>query len=412
MRRMPEPFSREELSREDMGALLEAVQELAYLRELDDVMAFVRRTARALTGADGVTFVLREGDHVHYADEDAIAPLWKGHRFAMSSCVSGWAILHREPAVIEDVFADPRVPHEVYRQTFVKSLAMVPLRRAEPIGAIGAYWATSRRATPREVQLLQALADSAAVAVDNGRLYALEQRARERAEAEAALRREFVATVSHDLKNPLATITMSATMLGPLVVALNGRARHHLERIQRAAWRMDRMVTDLLDMAAIEAGALHVRPVPVDLHGLLDQVAEFAPLASERNQVLEIQLPELRAAVECDPDRIHQVFSNLVGNAVKFTPEGGSIRVSARIEDGHVAFSVVDSGPGLPEALLAQPFQPFRRGTEQTDRRGVGLGLSIAYGLVSAHGGTLRGSNAVAGGAVFEFTLPRSTARG
>ena len=146
MRRLPEPFPRGDLSRDDMAALLEVVQELAYLRELDDVMAFVRRAARSLTGADGVTFVLREGEQVHYADEDAIGPLWKGRRFALEACISGWAILNRQPAIIEDVFLDARIPHDVYRETFVKSLAMVPLRRAEPIGAIGAYWARPWRA--------------------------------------------------------------------------------------------------------------------------------------------------------------------------------------------------------------------------------------------------------------------------
>src|SRR5512134_2389917 len=122
-----------------MERLIEVVQELSLARTLEGVMAIVRSAARELTGADGATFVLRDGDLCYYADEDAIAPLWKGRRFPMSSCISGWAMLHREPAVIPDIYADPRIPIDAYRPTFVKSRVMVPIRAEEPIGAIGNY---------------------------------------------------------------------------------------------------------------------------------------------------------------------------------------------------------------------------------------------------------------------------------
>lgn len=161
--------------------LVDAVQELSLARDLDAVTAVVRRTARALTGADGATFVLRDGDKCYYADEDAIEPLWKGQRFPMSICISGWAMLNRSATVIEDIYLDPRIPHEAYRPTFVKSLVMVPIRTREPIGAIGNYWAQTHRATDEEVHLLQALADSASVAMENVQVYSeLERRVEER----------------------------------------------------------------------------------------------------------------------------------------------------------------------------------------------------------------------------------------
>ena len=100
-------------------------------------------------------------------DEDAIEPLWKGQRFPLSACVSGWAMLHRERVVIEDIYADPRVPAAAYRPTFVKSLVMVPIRTLSPVGAIGNYWATHHRASDEQVQLLAALADSTSVAMEN-----------------------------------------------------------------------------------------------------------------------------------------------------------------------------------------------------------------------------------------------------
>src|SRR5690349_17941250 len=105
------------------GPLLDAVTALASARDVPSVCEIVRGAARALTGADGVTFVLREGNHCHYVDEDAIEPMWKGRRFPLETCISGWAMLHKTFVVVPDIFVDERIPHDVYRATFVKSLA-------------------------------------------------------------------------------------------------------------------------------------------------------------------------------------------------------------------------------------------------------------------------------------------------
>ncbi|NNM82110.1 MAG: response regulator [Burkholderiales bacterium] len=164
-----------------MEKLVEVVQDLSMARDLANVMDIVRRAARNLTGADGATFVLRDGDQCFYAEEDAIAPLWKGSRFPMSACISGWAMLNRRPAVIEDIYADSRIPADAYRPTFVKSLAMVPIRTRSPVGAIGTYWAKTRKPKEAEVRVIQALADSTSLAMENVRVYGeLEQRVRQR----------------------------------------------------------------------------------------------------------------------------------------------------------------------------------------------------------------------------------------
>ncbi len=155
----------------EVAELISAIQQLSLVRTLPEIQLIVRRAARSLTGADGATIVLREGSDCFYADEDAISPLWKGQRFPMHACDSGWAMLNRQPAVIPDVYADARVPHDVYRPTFVRSLVMVPIRQHDPLGAIGNYWADQHEASVREVQLLQALADSTAVALENVRAY-------------------------------------------------------------------------------------------------------------------------------------------------------------------------------------------------------------------------------------------------
>jgi diguanylate cyclase (GGDEF)-like protein len=162
-------------------ALIRVIQQLSFARDLATVQEIVRHAARSLCGADGATFVLRDNGMCYYADEDAIAPLWKGMRFPMHACISGWSMINRRAAVIPDIYADPRVPAEAYRPTFVKSLAMVPIRSLDPIGAIGVYWANYHEADACQVRILQALADSTAVAMENVRVYTeLEQRVRER----------------------------------------------------------------------------------------------------------------------------------------------------------------------------------------------------------------------------------------
>ena len=134
--------------------------------QLSEVQRVVRSAARDLAGCDGATFVLRDGDLCYYADEDAIEPLWKGMRFPMETCISGWAMLNGDHAVIPDIYADPRIPHEAYRPTFVKSLVMTPVRTMAPVGAIGAYWAEQHHATDEEIWLLRGLADATSLALE------------------------------------------------------------------------------------------------------------------------------------------------------------------------------------------------------------------------------------------------------
>lgn len=171
-----------------MEHLLSVVQDLSLAHNLERLMEIVRHAARTLTGADGATFVLRDGDCCYYADEDAIQPLWKGSRFPMRDCISGWVMMNRAPVIIEDIFNDARIPIATYRPTFVRSLAMVPIRAKDPVGAIGIYWARKYRPDPLQLKLLQALADTTSVSLENVQLLAtLENRVRERtAELERA----------------------------------------------------------------------------------------------------------------------------------------------------------------------------------------------------------------------------------
>lgn len=146
--------------------LEEITERLAATSDLDGILLIVRRAARALTGSDGATFVLREDQFCHYVDEDAVGPLWKGRRFPLTTCISGWSMIQRQVAVIPDIYVDARIPHEAYRPTFVKSLVMVPIRQANPLGAIGNYWAAPHMASEAEVALLQGLAEATGKALE------------------------------------------------------------------------------------------------------------------------------------------------------------------------------------------------------------------------------------------------------
>ena len=126
----------------------------------------VRSAARRLAGADGATFVLRDRDFCFYADEDAIGPLWKGQRFPIRECISGWAMLHKEAVRIPDISVDERIPLAAYRPTFVRSLVMVPIRAADPLGAIGAYWARVGIANQESINVLERLATATGHAID------------------------------------------------------------------------------------------------------------------------------------------------------------------------------------------------------------------------------------------------------
>ena len=132
--------------------LSQVFQRLSRAKGTQAVLSALRDAAREHTGADGVTVVLREAGLCHYVDESAIEPLWRGQRFPLEACISGWAMLNRTTAVIPDIYADPRIPHAAYRPTFVKSLVMVPIRSMDPIGAIGNYWADEHHATDGEVR--------------------------------------------------------------------------------------------------------------------------------------------------------------------------------------------------------------------------------------------------------------------
>ncbi|MBI3828989.1 MAG: GAF domain-containing protein [Planctomycetes bacterium] len=382
--------------------LVTAVQELSLARDLPAVMAIVRRAARELTGADGATFVLREGEFCRYADEDAIGPLWKGQKFPMHSCLSGWAMTHRQPAVVEDIFSDPRIPASVYEPTFVRSVAMVPIRALDPIGAIGNYWARRRLPELHEVRLLQALADTTAVAMENVRIYVdLEKRVRERT---AALE-SFTYAVSHDLRAPARRVHSFATMLcEDFSPQLDESARGIVDRISHCSLQMLEMIEALLELSRTSNAPL--RSQQVDLAKMAREAAQACN--AEAARPVDFVAPET-LPVTGDAALLRIVLENLFNNAWKFSGKCARPRVELGQREGSAptVYFVRDNGAGFNAAAAAKLFTVFQRFHNPDEYPGTGVGLATVQRIVQKHGGKIWAESEAGQGATFYFTLEK-----
>jgi signal transduction histidine kinase len=387
--------------------LIQLIQQLSFCRDSAGVMAVLCDSARRLTGADGLTVVLRDGDLCHYVEEDAIAPLWKGRRFPLQACISGWCILNRRPVAIPDIYADARIPHEAYRPTFVRSLAMTPIRTEDPIGAIGLYWANHHEASTDEMELLQALGDSAGMAFANvGRIEELREANRRK--------EELLAMLAHELRNPLAPLSNALYLLrlNPVQDALTTKAR---EIMERQVQQLTRIVDDLLDVARLRNSRVSLCRERLDLAGLIRQIFDDRrSLFEQAGLALEADLPEMPVWVQGDPIRLTQVLGNLLGNAGKFTPAGGrvSVHLSTDPQDSQAVVTVRDTGVGIAADLLPHVFDIFAQAEQPLDRSqgGLGLGLSVARGLLELHGGTIRAASDGPGhGAEITLRLPQDS---
>jgi signal transduction histidine kinase len=259
-----------------------------------------------------------------------------------------------------------------------------------------------------DLTLAEELARRAATAIENARLY-------ERAQSSIQTRNDFVAMVSHDLKNPLSAILLSAAFIlrsFKKEKELSDKDLHRqkqVEALDRSAQRMSSLIADFLDLTRIESGKLVVDKKSYRVHTIVqDAIEMMSPLALEKSITLTRSTEpviELGEYALFDRERIYQVLSNLLGNAIKFTPPGGQIQIAVRIEGNELIFSVQDSGPGIPGHQRPHVFDRHWQGTDRY-RGSAGLGLSIAKGIVEAHDGRIWVENSPAEGSTFCFSLP------
>lgn len=241
-------------------------------------------------------------------------------------------------------------------------------------------------------------------------LYEAERLARAHAEAAARAREQVLAIVSHDLRNPLAAATACLELIARQAADPQRveNVQEQVRRAKRSLAAMEQLVSDLLDIARVESGHAPKPPlIDTDLAELVREVAEVLhPLVVQKQQ--ELQLVTAPCRIGCDRPRVAQVLMNLLGNAIKFTPTSGALRVELVDGEREVSVTIDDSGPGVPAAEAERIFDAFRQGEgERSGSEGFGLGLAIARSAVQAHGGRIGVEPSDLGGSRFWFTLPR-----
>lgn len=389
--------------------LVHVVQNLSLARSVDEVMKLVRTAAREIAQADGATFVLRDNSFCYYADEDSISPLWKGQRFPINSCISGWAMLHRQAVMIEDIYKDSRIPIDAYRPTFVKSLAMTPIRLNNPIGAIGTYWKDVHRPSPEQMEMLQALADTTSVALENVSLYkSLEERIEELRKVNHA-KNEFLMTLSHELRTPLNSIVGWSEILSAPHVDEAMRDRG-LRTIHKNAVLQAQLIDDLLDVSQMVSGKFEMNHRREDLALIVNRAIDALQMEIQSKKLsVDFASKVSNAFVIGDAVRIQQVIRNILKNAIDFSSEGGRIQILLSRAGPHLKVEVVDHGQGISAEFLPELFDVFRQGDSSTTRKhqGLGLGLYIARFIAEAHHGHISVfSSGLNQGSTFRILLP------
>jgi PAS domain S-box-containing protein len=316
-----------------------------------------------------------------------------------------------------DVTQDPRYgqnsPHRGMPRGHlpVRSYLAIPVnsRSGEVLGGLFFGHAEPGVFTEGDERIIVGLAGQAAIAIDNARLFDAVLKARETAEIANRLKDEFLATVSHELRTPLNAVLGWTSLLRTTQMDDARRARA-LETIERNARLQQKIVEDLLDVSRIIAGQLRLNKEPMPFRPVVESAVEsIKPQAAAKSIELTVELGDDPAILIADHARLHQVIWNLLSNALKFTPEGGAVRVSLDVIDSRVELVVADTGVGIAPEFLPHVFERFRQEDQRVTRvhGGLGLGLAIVRHLTEMHGGSVAAVSAGEGkGATFIVRLP------
>jgi len=307
---------------------------------------------------------------------------------------------HVEPDELA-TYAQDEEHLEVLRTIAPHSMPPVPLLAHDT--APGVMVLVSSHASPsygaEDVAVAEELARRAALSIENARLYQAARRA-------VQARDDVLGIIAHDLRNPLSLIRLQAQTLDLYADESDDELRRCTARIERSIKRMERLIEDMLDVTRMEAGPLQVTPARVTAGELVRESVDSQRALAERSGItLAVDIAPGPGELWADRNRIAQVFENLIGNAIKFTHHGGRITVGAIARDTEVELFVSDTGMGMSSLAAEHVFDRFWQG-RRADRRGAGLGLAIARGIITAHGGRIWVESAVGKGTTVRFTLP------
>lgn len=388
---------------QDVGATI--ASELELDRLVQKIIDVTTRLVGATIGALFFDVTTNHGPRRAFATSGANKEVFSNLGFPGDTSLLGPVWRGEGTVRVDEVRLDPRfgrgAPHHglpAGHPPLTSFLAVpVMLGNGQTLGAM--LFGHPQRAwfKAEQEQLARGVAGWAAVALDNARLY-------DDARNASKARENLLQVVSHDLRNQVNTMILALELLRGGVAKESMR---RFEAVERASVTMQRLLEDLVDIAAIEKGVLSVSTAPVDVRALLDEVSILhTPAIEARGIHIAFESPPSGVIVRADRERVLQVIGNLVGNASKFTPAGGRITVAAKVASADVEFSVTDTGPGISEADRARIFDRFFRGARPSGH-GAGLGLAIARALVQAHGGQISVDSVLGHGATFRFTIPR-----
>jgi PAS domain S-box-containing protein len=405
--------SREQLERraEEEASFRHLASALTGAVEMTDVLYEITNRATQVTRADGV-YVERivnvnGATMVEVAASAGRGSPPRGLRVPFPGSMTDDIMQGGTPVILADMrtFGRNMAPYLADTCPECEVLVTPLIAEEEPLGALVLLNGRTSGRHFREGDVIRArtLGDLTSLALRRVRLMEQEREAKEKAEAAVRVRDETLGIVSHDLRNPLTKIALSADLLADAPVAEQPEL---VETIRSSARQMQRLIQDLLDVARMETGSLSVAKDEVDAAMLVWEMCESnAPIARQKEQKVVCQVADSLPPICGDRERLVQVFGNLIGNAIKFTPERGTITLDVRRASRDVQFTVSDTGPGIPEADLKHIFTPYWQ-AKKTAHLGAGLGLAIVRGIVEAHGGKVWAENAPGGGAVFRFTIP------
>jgi len=389
-------------------------QMLSSTLDLTRLLQLIIRTASDMLGTEAASLLLvdeRTGG-LHFAASSGATSYEELSQIEVpiEGSIAGTIYKTGEPLIVDRVEKDPRHYAGVDQSIDFKTHAIlgVPLRvRKRTIGVLEALNKLNGEPFNRDdVQVLSTLSAQAAVAIDNARLVARLREANRRLSELDELKTNFISIASHELRTPLMIVLGYATFLQENA---SDQMSHDVEMVLRGAKQLQELIDTMTNLSYLETGTMELEIETFTLQTLIDELAaNWQSLAAAKQQMLRQTVPPEPVIVEADRVKLSLVLTNLLNNAVRFTPEGGLIEISVRTHTGTVAVSVADTGIGIEGDNLNRIFDTFYQTESALTRHhgGLGLGLSIAKRIVELHGGRIWADSVVGRGSRFTFTLP------
>ena len=403
---------------DELRALGEISHAVSSSRDLDEMLSTIVTQAVRLSDTDGGSifeFNAQTGAfevRTCVGTGEELVETLRGLRIHLDETFVGRAAAGGQPLQAPDLDLEPLDVHtEALRRHGWRSLLAVPLMREdEIIGALIVRRTVPGEFTPETCGLIETLASQSAVAIHNARLFRELEVKTEQLEIASRHKSEFLASMSHELRTPLnAVIGFSDVLLERMFGELNERQDEYLRDIRSSGHHLLELINEILDLSKVEAGRMELELGPVSLVEAIENgVAMVRERAGRHGISLRHDIAGDVGIVWADELKLRQVLLNLLTNAVKFTPDGGSVEIAARIAGDEVEVSVTDTGIGIPEAERERIFEAFQSGgrTAPTGAEGTGLGLTLTRRIVELHGGRIWMRSEPGRGSTFAFAIP------